>query len=1463
MSNISERLEQLSPAQQMLFALKEAQAKLEASENAKIEPIAIIGMSCRFPGNANDTQAFWELLDNGVDAITNTPPERWDVDAFYDPDPEKPGKMYTRYGGFLSQIDLFDPRFFGISPREAESIDPQQRLLLEVSWEALENAGQVPDRRVGNRTGVFIGITSNDYIRLLWQQNDRSKMDSYFITGNALNAAAGRLSYILGLQGPSIAMDTACSSSLVAIHLACQSLRNKECSQALVGGVNLILSPDITISSSRAKMLAPDGRCKTFDAAADGYIRGEGCGVILLKRLSQAQADKDNILAVIRGSAVNQDGPSSGLTVPNGVAQQTLIRQALTNAQVKPKEVSYVEAHGTGTSLGDPIEVSALGTVFSEERSFNQPLMIGSVKTNVGHLESAAGMAGIIKVILSLQHEEIPAHLHFKQPSSHIPWDKLPIKVVTEQTSWPQGEKRRIAGVSSFGVSGTNAHIVLEGAEAFQISSVQASEEPPQTTVIRPWHLLTLSAQTSEALTQLAERYQNHLSVHPNLTLGDICFSANAGRSHFSHRLSVVAESLTTAQNQLAAFVKGQESIGIFQGKVPKNRQRKIAFLFTSQGSQYIGMGQQLYQTQPTFRKIIDRCNGILSDYLEGPPLLDVLYPAPHAESRYKPSQGKVENEKGLDDIVYQQSAFFMLGYALAELWKSWGIEPGIIMGNGVGEYVAACVAGVFSVEDGMKLTVERGKLMSAQLLGNEIAVMPGSYEPKASQITFQTPRIPLVSNVTGQLLSPKQALNANYWQQYHDVESEVLNTGINTLIEQGYELFFELGTAPSLMNLGQQHQTVWLSSFVSKEDDWQGLLNSLSTLYIQGMNINWKGFDKDYPRNRVSLPTYPFQRQRCWIKSQELPTRFAVAQHSDNKELSSQLKITAPSEEGQVALSDKQLSSSLTIAPSEHKPTAQSSQMGKISAEVAPSTHKTEDTSSEQHGVEAITRIMRQQQLAMSDMVSNVISQQLAFLRRDNAQPQNSIHSNDNNSKVDTFQVPINILTSKNNWQLLVLSAETESSLERATTNLVEHLRQHPEINLAEIAYTLQENRKIFDHKRMVVCRNVNDAINVFSPLDTKRVITRYHESANRPIAFMFSGVGDHYVNMAKGLYHTQTVFREQIDQCCELVKPQLGIDLRKVFYPEDKSGEVALNDQTTISSAQPRFDLRKMLNREPEPVDKATQKLNRTVFAQTAVFVIEYALAKLWQKWGIQPQAMIGYSLGEYVAAAVAEVMSLKDALFLVAKRSQMIEELPEGAMLAVPLSENEMLPLLGNELSLATISTPLQCVVSGSPDAIMELEQQLNEKNILHRRLQTSHAFHSKMMKRLSEPFTKLAKTITFKSPKIPYISNVTGTWITNEQATDPHYWAQHTYQTVRFADGVSELLQAPERILLEVGPGQSLGSFVFQHPDIKNSKDTVILPSLRHVNEQQSDEAFLLNSLGKLWLAGVKVKWSELY
>jgi len=446
----------------MLRALDEAAAKLEAIERDRTEPIAIIGAGCRFPGGARDIEAYWRLLALGVDATGDMPLDRWDIDALYNPNPDVPGTICTRRGAFLPEIDRFDAEHFNISPREANTLDPQHRLLLEVAHEALDSAGQLNDRLAVNLTGVFIGVTNNDYAHLLREYKADRPLDAYFITGNAPNGAAGRLSYQLGLRGPSLVVDTACSSSLTSVQLACQSLRQRECHLALAGGVNLLVMPDTYTALSRARLLAADGRCKTFDAAADGYGRGEGGGLIVLKRLSDACRDGDTILATIRGGAINHDGPSSGFTVPNGSAQRTLLQQALAASKLTPADVDYIEAHGTGTTLGDPIEVNALVDIFCEGRTAANPLLLGSVKTNLGHLESGAGIAGILKVALSLWHRQLPRHLHFKNPTPRIPWADIPVKVTAEHTAWADPGRPRRAGISSFGVSGTNVHLILE-----------------------------------------------------------------------------------------------------------------------------------------------------------------------------------------------------------------------------------------------------------------------------------------------------------------------------------------------------------------------------------------------------------------------------------------------------------------------------------------------------------------------------------------------------------------------------------------------------------------------------------------------------------------------------------------------------------------------------------------------------------------------------------------------------------------------------------------------------------------------------------------------------------------------------------------------------------------------------------------------------------------------------------------
>ena len=893
------------------------------SNNLKSEPIAVVGMGCRFPG-AENPQAFWNLLRNGNSAIAPVPEDRWDVDAYYDPEPGTPGKMYTRYGGFIKSVDRFDPEFFGISPREAERIDPQQRLLLEVVWEALENAGIAPSKLSGTQTGVFIGCGNYDYGLLLFRR-DASNINAYDGTGGTIGITANRLSYTLNLRGPSLSVETACSSSLVATHLACESLRRQESNLCLVGGVSLMLAPQQTIIYSQARMMAADGRCKTFDADADGYVRGEGCGIVVLKRLADAVKDGDNIRAVIKGSAINQDGLSNGITAPNGPAQQAVIRQALQNAGVAPAEISYVETHGTGTSLGDPIEIRSLRAVLMQERTSEQPCSFGSVKTNVGHLEAAAGMAGLIKVILSTQHGELPPHLNLNKLNPLISFKNTPFSIPTELTPWDCHTQSRLAGVSSFGFGGTNAHLILE--EAPVVNEVESDRSTPQ--------LLTLSAKSEIALQKLAQKYVDFLESH-TASINNICFTANIGRSHLEHRLAVVTSSTSQLREQLSAFARGQDAPDLISQQLTRRTLPKTAFLFTGQGSQYIGMGKQLYDTQPTFRDALDRCAKILEPYLDKP-LLEVLYPPVGAKSS-SPLQ-----ESPIDQTAYTQPAIFAIEYALYCLWQSWGITPNVVMGHSVGEYVAATVAGVFSLEDGLKLIATRGRLMQALPEGGEMVAVLASqtqvteviqdcdrhaevslaaingpsnivisgqaeaiqqvvanleatevktkklqvshafhshlmqpmlaeFEKVARQITYSAPRLKIISNLTGEL-ADETITTPQYWVD-HVSQAVQFSNSMQTLTQQGYKVFVEIGSQPILLGMGrrclnaeQEAKAVWLPSLRRNRSDWQQMLSSLSQLYLGGAKIDWEGL-ANYPHQRVELPTYPFQRQRYWIEN-------------------------------------------------------------------------------------------------------------------------------------------------------------------------------------------------------------------------------------------------------------------------------------------------------------------------------------------------------------------------------------------------------------------------------------------------------------------------------------------------------------------------------------------------------------------------------------------------------------------
>jgi acyl transferase domain-containing protein len=831
--------EKSSTLKRALVAIDQLQRELEATRRARSEPIAIVGIGCRFPGGVVDAASYWRLLAGGVDAISEVPRDRWNLDTFYGGAAIQPGKMTTRWGGFIEGIDQFDPAFFGISPREAEAMDPQQRLVLEVAWEALENAGQA--RLAGSRSGVFVGVVTNDYG--IENFSNPLDLDAYAATGTAHSILSGRVAYVLDFRGPAVSVDTACSSSLVAIHLACQSLRSGDCDLAVSGGVNLLVSPLPTVAFSQFGMMAPDGRCRTFDAKANGFVRGEGCGMVVLKRLSDALAEGDEVLAVIRGTSINQDGRSTGLTAPNVLSQRDLLRRALEQSGVAPELVSYVEAHGTGTTLGDPIEVEALSEVYGSRS--DRKWHLGSVKTNFGHLEGAAGVAGLIKVVLSLRHRALPAHLHFERLNPLIALEDPPFAIPTELTPWVAREGRRIAGVSSFGLSGTNVHLIVEEAPA--------RVRPPEDTR-RPLSILSISGKSDAALLDLARRYRDPLSDDEGAPIADLCFSANTGRHHFRHRVALVAGSRQELRVELEAFLTRGPRVA-----PPEGRKGEVAFLFSGEGEERPGMACALYESQPTFRKALERCDELVRPaFPEG--LRPALYPS--------------DPGHGLGACA--QPALFAVEYALAEMWRSWGIEPAAVLGEEVGEYVAACVAGVMSLEVAMRLVVERSRLASVPA-GSAPTKREAALERirrGCEGVAFERPRVPWFSAAIGALLPWDRAPDAEHWCR--EVQGPGgLTAAVEALQAHGYARILEIGPSPRLLRRVEARapsgEPLPLASLRHGEDDWRVVLSSLADLYAHGVEVDWKGFDRDYARSRVAVPTYPFQRARYWLESTRL----------------------------------------------------------------------------------------------------------------------------------------------------------------------------------------------------------------------------------------------------------------------------------------------------------------------------------------------------------------------------------------------------------------------------------------------------------------------------------------------------------------------------------------------------------------------------------------------------------------
>jgi len=922
-------------------ALPNDSEKSTTSIQSQAEPIAVVGIGCRFPG-ASSPESFWTLLNTASTGIVNSAetseqqvPDRFQV------------QVASQVGGYLDNVDRFDSGFFRIPNKEADQMDPQQRILLETSWEAFENASIMPESWSGTRSGVFVGISSSDYAQL----NRKNASSVYTGTGNAHSVAANRLSYIYDLRGPSIAVDTACSSSLVAIHLACRSISSGECDRAIAAGVNILLSPELTDTFQQAGMLSPDGLCKAFDEAADGYVRGEGCGVLLLKRLRDAVNDSDDIIGVVSGSAITQDGRSNGLTAPSGDAQQRVIRDALHQARLEASDISYVEAHGTGTSLGDPIEINSLSQIFFNDEDNQAPCWIGSVKTNIGHLEAAAGVAGVIKTLLAIQHNSIPSTLNFKSLNPMIKLDGSRIKVTTKNVPWLDELKH--AGVSSFGFGGTNAHLIL--------SSPPISKSPGavEELVDRPFHILTLNARSEEALNHLRLRYADLLKSSVNrsadLSLSDLCFSANTGRALLPHRFAWVGSSISELEQSLRSVQDNQRAFTntnsqFFQGEATVVLP-SVAFLFTGQGAQYLGMGRELYETHPLFANFVDSADLLLSQGICGDPLGISLPELLFGDSL---SQHIDQFNSPLHQTRFSQIALFVLEVGLCRLWQSWGVHPDWLMGHSVGELSAACIAGVFSFEDGLKLVSARASLMGdvktpggmlsvfaetdhvlqilhehsltlvvAAFNGPTHCVISGDlhsldklgalldqegiasrklhvshafhsplmeemiekFTSIARQINYSKPSIPIISNITHEEIFDEIA-TANYWCR-HILEPVHFHQSIAKLIDKGVKTLIEIGPNSTLLKMAQScvpHQTdvahpstsqfLFLQSLHPRHSDSQQILESLALLHCDGYCIDWSAFDQSYLRNRVSLPTYPWQHRTHWLKGlQTIPS--------------------------------------------------------------------------------------------------------------------------------------------------------------------------------------------------------------------------------------------------------------------------------------------------------------------------------------------------------------------------------------------------------------------------------------------------------------------------------------------------------------------------------------------------------------------------------------------------------------
>jgi acyl transferase domain-containing protein len=917
-----------------LTTLREFRRKVDALEQARHEDIAVTGIGARLPGGVNGVDAFWRLLEQGGDTVTGVPADRWAVEDYYDPDPEASGRMPFRLGAFVQDVADFDPYFFGISPREAARMDPQQRIFLEVAWEALEDAGLTRQGLRGSDTGVFVAANQTDYLKL--QLEDPDEIDLYTAVGGAACIIPNRLSYLLDLHGPSLTLDSACSSALVAVHLACQSLRTGESSAAVVGGVNLIFSPSMAIAHSKGLPLAPDGRCKTFDARADGYARGEGVGVVVLKRLSDAVADGDRIWSIIRGSAVNQDGQTNGLTAPNGRSQAAVLRRAVRNARLTPDQVTLVEAHGTGTALGDPIEVEALDEVYGERGEDRDRCALGSVKANIGHLEAGAGIAGLIKVALSLHHRAIPPLPNLETLNPHISLGNSRLYIPTELQPWDLPDERRYAAVSAFGAGGTNAHVILGPAPAPLPQEAQQPQQPQAGERTGPC-VIPVTAGTADALAPMARAYRDYLLSPAGQArpLGDIAYSATVRRTQHEHRLALVAGSHEQAADRLTQWLDGAAPTGVRTGRAAGRLGGGTVLVFPGQGAQRAGMGRELMETCPVFRAAVTECDEAMRRWL-GHSVIDRIH--------------GMDDDAPLDGIDLIQPALFAVAVGLAARCRAHGIQPDAVIGHSMGEVAAAHVAGALSLDDAARIICLRSRLLrrisgrgamlmvalpisgatqlieghqdrvsvavsnsptSTVLSGDAdvlaaladtlrernvfcrpVKVDVASHSPQVDELTADlleqlsgiTPRparIPILSTVTGELCDGSQ-FDAGYWVR--NLREPVLFwDGVRSLIEAEHGAFIEMSPHPTLLSAVEHgfevsgRDGVAVPAMRRDTPETDGIAEVLAGLHAHGRPVPLDLLLPDGARY-VELPQYTWQHQSLWYRSGErghtAPTR-------------------------------------------------------------------------------------------------------------------------------------------------------------------------------------------------------------------------------------------------------------------------------------------------------------------------------------------------------------------------------------------------------------------------------------------------------------------------------------------------------------------------------------------------------------------------------------------------------------